>query len=176
MQEIKLFPSLKKRLVLLGLIIALGTVVAFLVSIRSASFILYFGLCSVAFCYMLIRLFNRKPVLVLSEAGVLSGMTVNGAKTGLVLWADINEIRNTRVFWLVKGIELHANEAIAEKYQSRLEKKERVARKTFIMHLSSDEINMKHDELLSLLERYWHFYKGTGKLDNDRPKEKIEKP
>ncbi|WP_316844143.1 STM3941 family protein [Pedobacter psychrodurus] len=164
MPEIKLFPSLKKRLILLGLVIALGTLVVALVPFSSASFILYFGLCLAAFCYMLIRLFNRKPVLVLSEAGLLSAMTMNGAKIGLVLWTDISEIRATRVMLVDKGIELHANEAIAEKYQSRLEKKDRVARKTFIMHLSCDEINMKHDELLSLLERYWRFNKKNSEL------------
>ncbi len=159
MKPIELLPNLRKRLILLSLVIAFGIVITLITPFPSSSFILYFGLTLAAFCYCFVQLFNRKPVLMLSEAGIFSRMTINAGKIGLIYWSDITEIRETKSFWIIKGIELHTGEKVAEQYNSRIDKKYRSGRKTLLIYLSNDEINMTHKELFALVNRYWDHYR-----------------
>ena len=96
---------------------------------------------------------------MLSEAGIFSRMTINAGKIGLIYWSDITEIRETKSFWIIKGIELHTGEKVAEQYNSRINKKYRSGRKTLLIYLSNDEINMTHKELFALVNRYWDHYR-----------------
>lgn len=159
MQPIDLLPSLKKRLILLFLIILFGIAIAVFAPFPSSLFILYFGLTLVALGYQFIRLFKREPVLTLSEGGILSRMTIRAEKIGLIYWSDITEIRDTRAFWIIKGIELHTNEKIAEQYNYRIDEKYRSGRKTLLIYLSTEEISMKHKDLSALVNRYWDRYR-----------------
>ena len=161
MQTIEIFPNFKKRLILLSLVVIFSLTVALILPIKSVAFILYMGLCVVACVYCLVRLFNRKPVLLLSPSGVQSQISINGKKMGLISWSDITSIHDSRSFWIVKGIELHASEATVSKYQSRIHKKYRSGRKTFLLYLSNEEIDMSHEKLLHLVEAYWKKYRNT---------------
>ncbi|KFF07786.1 hypothetical protein IX38_08785 [Chryseobacterium luteum] len=91
-------------------------------------------------------------------------MTINAEKIGLINWSDITEIRDTRMFWIIKGIELHASEKVAEQYNSRINKKYRSGRKTFLIQLSNDEIKMDHKNLLALVNKYWEHYRINNKI------------
>ncbi|KQM50114.1 STM3941 family protein [Chryseobacterium sp. Leaf201] len=159
MKPIELLPSLRKRLILLSLVIAFGIAVTVIAPFLSSSFTLFFGLALAAFCYCVVRLFNREPVLMLSEAGIFSKMTINAGKIGLIYWSDITEIRETKRFWVINGIELHTGEEVAERYNSRINGKYRSGRKTLLIYLSNDEINMTHKELFVLVNRYWDHYR-----------------
>lgn len=163
MQTIEIFPNFKKRLILLGLVVILSLMVSLTLPIKSAAFILYMGLCVMAFVYCVARLFNRKAVLILSASGIQSRITINGERMGLISWSDITSIQDSRSLWIIKGIELHASEATVEKYQSRIDKKYRSTRKTLLLYLSNEEINMRHEKLLHLVESYWKKYQYTEK-------------
>jgi len=167
MQTIELFPNFKKRLILLTIILLVGLTVTVLVPITSAAFILYMGLTVAAFCYCFIRLFNRKAVLRLSPSCIDSRMSINAEKMGPIPWSEITSIEDRRHFWFIKGIELHASEAIAEQYQSRIHKKYRSSRKTFLINLSNEEISMSHEKLLNLVETYWKHYRNAENAHTD---------
>ena len=159
MKTIDLLPNLKKRIMLLCLIIAFGIAIEVFVALSSSFFILYIGLTLAAIGYQFIRLFKREPVLTLSEDGIISKMTINAEKIGLIYWSDILEIRDTRTFWIIKGIELHASEKIAEQYNFRINKKYRSGRKTLLIYLSTEEISMNQKELSALVNKYWDHYR-----------------
>lgn len=167
MQAIHLLPSLKKRLILLCLIIAFGIAIAVFAPFSSSLFILYFGLTLVALGYQFIRLFKRAPVLTLSEDGILSRMTIRAEKIGLIYWSDIIEIHDTRAFWIIKGIELHSSEKIAEQYNYRIDKKYRSGRKTLLIYLSSEEISMNHKDLSALVNKYWDHFRTVKQVNNE---------
>ena len=167
MQTIELFPNFKKRLILLGIITLFSLIVFVFLPVNSAAFILYAGLSVVAFSYCLARLFNRKPIMRVSPLGIQSLMSMNAEKIGLIPWSEITRIDDSRHFWFIKGIELHANEATAEKYQSRIHKKYRLARKTFLINLSNEEVSMSHEKLLQLVETYWMQYRNAEKSQAD---------
>lgn len=156
----EIFPSLKKRLILLLLIMVLGAVVAVLAPFPNTLFILYFSLAVIAFCYTLVRLFDRRPILVLSELGVLSRMTINAQKIGLIPWADISEVRKVRSFGLFRGIELHGEMLVAERYRSKINKKDRAKNPTLLAYLTSEETVIGYDELLALVRERWAAHQG----------------
>lgn len=159
MENIVLYGNRKKQAGLLAITIALTMIVYFTSTLMSPLFILYMATFIGASIYIVVKMFSKKPVLIISDNGILSTETYYAEKMGLIAWRDITEIRDT-TFVFIKSIEVYV--ANRTDYINRLPEKERkgiVMRNGALINISNGEVSMKHDELYKQLITHWEKYR-----------------
>lgn len=141
--RLEFLASRKKRIGLVFLLAGLVVLVSCTSTFMSVRFLIYTAVPLWAMGHVLASIFSKKPVLVLTSEGILSNMTMDGRKAGLVPWKDVTEIRETKTFWFIRSVEIYTRE--------RKDK--------FRLHLAADETVTDHIHLLNALNEYWTKYR-----------------
>lgn len=142
-ERIEILPNRKKRIGLLVPLVGLLALVWYTSPFMSVPFLVYTAVSFWALIHLISRIFSNKPVLVLTSDGILSNMTINGKKAGLVSWKDVTDIREMKTFWFIRSIAVYTREN----------------KDKFRLHLGDDEAAIAHNQLLALLTAYWEKYR-----------------
>jgi hypothetical protein len=161
----------RAKILLLGVGLALFSLlfiidILFLSDVIKIYYLLFFSLIFFGSIYFIITgirsmLSKDKTGLVLNETGILSKVTPNGKRLGLIAWKDISALAPTKAYG-VEFVSLVTNHP--EKYVTLLTdqiSKKQLTEQNIILNIASSELDISYEDLKNLIEKYFTTYRAT---------------